>query len=65
MNDNASPPLFDDYPDVLSLTQMCEIMQICRQSGYKLLKNGEIPYKKVGRKYIISKKQLVTYVNSK
>ena len=65
MNDNASPPLFDDYPDVLSLTQMCEIMQICRQSGYKLLKKGEIPYKKVGRKYIISKKQLVTYVNSK
>ena len=52
-----------DYPDVLNLDQLCTILQIGRKNGYKLLRDGDIKFRKVGRKYIIPKRNVVAYIH--
>ena len=31
-----------EYPDVLNIEQMCEILKISTKTGYRLLKDGQI-----------------------
>lgn len=51
-----------DYPDVMSIEQMCEILSVSTKTGYKLLKEGKICCLKVGRAYRIPKAHLFTYL---
>lgn len=51
-----------DYPDVMSIEQMCEILSVSTKTGYKLLKDGKICCLKVGRAYRIPKAHLFTYL---
>ena len=51
-----------DYPDVLNIDQMCEILGISTKTGYRLLKNGVINSLKVGRTYRIPKVHVLTYL---
>ncbi len=53
---------YDKFPDVLTVPQACEILQICRYSLYKLLKADEIKHAKVGNTYRISKKSLINFI---
>ena len=34
--------MLKDYPDVMSIEQMCEILSVSTKTGYKLLKEGKI-----------------------
>jgi len=52
-----------DYPDVMTISQMCEILGISTKTGYKLLKEGRIAAMKVGRAYRIPKLHLLDYLN--
>ena len=36
--------LFPNYPDVLDVPQLCEILSIGVKTAYKLLRNGEIAH---------------------
>ena len=47
--------MLNDYPDVLSVKQVMEVLHVSKKSVYELLHNKEIKSKKVGRKYIIPK----------
>ena len=38
-----------DYPDVLNIEQMCEILGISTKTGYALLKNGKVQHLRIGR----------------
>ena len=49
-----------DYPDVLNIDQMCEILSVSTKTGYALLKKGSIQHLKVGRSYRIPKAHLLT-----
>ena len=51
-----------DYPDVLNIDQMCEILSVSTKTGYALLKKGSIQHLKVGRSYRIPKAHLLTYL---
>ncbi len=51
-----------DYPDVMSITQMCEVLGVSTKTGYKLLQSGEVKSIKVGRAYRIPKAHLLTYL---
>lgn len=51
-----------DYPDVLNIDQMCEILSISTKTGYALLKKGSVQHLKVGRSYRIPKAHLLTYL---
>jgi len=51
-----------DYPDVLDIQQMSEILGVSTKTGYKLLQNGKIVALKVGRTYRIPKAHIFTYL---
>lgn len=38
-----------NYPDVLDIKQMCELLNICDKTGYKFLKEKKIDYIRIGR----------------
>ena len=51
-----------DFPDVMNIDQMCEILGISTKTGYRLLKEGTITSLKVGRTYRIPKVHVLTYL---
>jgi len=40
--------MLKDYPDVMSIEQMCEILSISTKTGYRILREGKICCLKVG-----------------
>ena len=54
--------MLKDYPDVMNIEEMCEVLSISTKTGYKLLKEGSICCLKVGRAYRIPKAHLLTYL---
>ncbi len=55
--------MFKDYPDVVSVEQLKEMLQIGQVLAYKLVKSGEIKARKVGREYKILKTTVIEYVS--
>ena len=56
--------MFENYPDVVSVEQLMEMLQIGQVLAYKLVKSGEIKARKVGREYKIPKVNVIEYLNS-
>ena len=56
--------MFKDYPDVLNVNQLCEMLHIGKNSAYKRLSSGEIKSRRIGRKYVIPKLCVIDYLNS-
>ena len=57
--------MFNSYPDVLSVKQLCEILGIGKNSAYRLLQSGEIKSIKIGKVYKIPKKCLKDFLNNR
>lgn len=47
------------YPDVLSVDQAAEILDVSKKTLYKAIKNKELHAVKVGREYRIVKSKLI------
>ncbi len=56
--------MFNSYPDVLSVKQLCEILDIGKNTAYRLLQSGEIKSIKIGKVYKIPKKYLKEFLNN-
>lgn len=54
--------MFKDYPDVVSVAQLREMLHIGQVLAYRLVRDGKIQARKVGREYKISKKSIISYV---
>ena len=54
--------LFREYPDLLNVHQMCEILGTNIKSAYKILQRGEINSMIVCNKYLIPKIELFRYI---
>ena len=54
--------MFADYPDIVGIQQLMEMLQIGQVLAYKLIKNGDIKSRKVGREYKIPKQNIVEYI---
>lgn len=55
--------LFTEYPDVVNVEQMCEMLGgICDKTAYRLLKSGEIKSFIVGRHYRIPRLNILEYL---
>ena len=54
--------LLENYPDVLDIQQLCEILNISVATGYQLLRQKKIESLKVGRAYRIPKIYLLRYL---
>lgn len=58
--DNNS--MFAEYPDVLSIEQLQEMLHIGRNTAYDLLKDSTIKTIKIGKKYIIPKASVINFI---
>lgn len=61
-NKDAYRLMLKEYPDVLNIEQMCEVLGISKKTGYKLLQSNTITNMKVGRTYRIPKIHLITFL---
>ncbi|MDR1892199.1 MAG: helix-turn-helix domain-containing protein [Oscillospiraceae bacterium] len=56
--------LFPDYPDVVNIKQLCEMLGgICEKTGYRLLHSGKIKFFTVGRCVRIPKIHVIDYLS--
>ncbi len=55
--------LFKDYPDIVSVEQVSEILHIGEVLAYRFVRSGEIKSRKVGRRYIITKQNIIDFVS--
>ena len=55
--------MLESYPELLSIEQLCKILNIGRVKAYELLKKGEIKNKRIGKKYIIPKKSVISFLD--
>ena len=56
--------LFDNYPDVLTMTDLRKALQIGRTTAYNLIKEGQIRHFKINSSIKIPKKYLIEYVEN-
>ncbi len=57
--------LFPNYPDVVNILQLCEMLGgISRKTAYKLMRDNEIAHLKVGRTYKIPKCHVIAYLQN-
>ncbi|WP_025849469.1 helix-turn-helix domain-containing protein [Paenibacillus ehimensis] len=57
--------MFQNYPDVVSVAQLCEMLGgISTKTAYKILQSKKIEYFKIGRAYKIPKKNVISYLHS-
>jgi excisionase family DNA binding protein len=58
----AESMMFHEYPDVLSVTQLCKALNIGYSTALSILQDGKLHSLKVGRAYKIPKFSLVEYL---
>ena len=51
-----------DYPDILSVEQVCEILQTSKRTVYNLIHSQKLTAKKIACHYRIHKNSLITYL---
>ncbi len=56
--------MFENYNDVLTIDELSKALRLSRRSVMRLLADGKIPYRKIGRVYRVSKNALLSYVES-
>lgn len=58
-----SANLFKDYPDILTVSDVAEIMRVGKKTVYTLMRTGKLRYAKVGKKHVSSKAWVKDYLN--
>lgn len=54
--------MFDNYDDILNVTDVAKALKIGNTQAYKLVRSGKLPAFKEGRAWKISKQALTQYV---
>lgn len=55
--------VFADYPDVVTVEQMSEMLGISTKTAYRMLKKNVIEHFMIGRIYKIPKYHILAYLN--
>ena len=55
--------MFEDFRDILSVDDLCQALNIGRNTAYKLLNSGDIKSLKIGKVHKIPKIWLIEYVS--
>ncbi|MBD8925301.1 MAG: DNA-binding protein [[Eubacterium] rectale] len=55
--------MFREYPDVVSISQLSQMLCISEKTAYRLLKENKIEYFKIGRTYRIPKISVLAYMS--
>lgn len=51
-----------DYPDVLTVEQVSELLGVCTKTVYAMIRRGELKKQNVGRLFRIPKNYLIEYL---
>ena len=54
--------ILKDYPDIMTVEEMCNALGVCTKTGYKLIRENKIQHLKVGKAYRIPKAHLLEYM---
>jgi len=54
--------MFRDYPDILTVKQVCEMLNIGRNNTYELVRSGAIKSVTIGRQIRIPKENVIRFV---
>lgn len=54
--------MFAEYGDIVSIEDVMNMLHIGRSNVYKLLREKEIKYVRIGVKYIIPKKSIIEFI---
>lgn len=54
--------IFREYPDVVSISQLSQMLCISEKTAYRLLKDNKIEHFKIGRTYRIPKINVIAYM---
>lgn len=55
--------MFKEFPDVVDVNQMSQMLGISTKTSYRLLQENKITHFKVGRTYKIPKLHILVYLN--
>ncbi len=58
----AYKSLFREYPDVVTIKDICRMLNIETKKAYKLVNNGELPPIPCGKTIIVAKATVINYV---
>ncbi|MFT8887584.1 MAG: helix-turn-helix domain-containing protein [Ethanoligenens sp.] len=51
-----------DYPDVMNVQQMCDVLHIGTKTGYRMILRQEIQVLKIGRSYRVPKRSILRHL---
>ena len=54
--------IFKDYPDVVGVKELSDMLGICSKKVYELLRIGKIPSIPCGKKYMVAKINVIEYL---
>ena len=54
---------FPDYPDVLDMKQVGEMLGVCVKTVYRMVQNNELKSVRIGRQHRIAKRHLMQYMD--
>jgi excisionase family DNA binding protein len=61
-NNTVNNGIFSNYPDVVDVEQLSEMLGISTKTAYKLLQDGSIQHIKIGRTYKIPKINVLRFI---
>ena len=56
--------MLENYPDVLTVDDLCTLLRIGRNSAYKMLQESKIPCRRLRGKYIIPKAGVIDFLQN-
>lgn len=56
--------IFKDYPDVVTIDDLQNMLHIGRNTAYSMLRDGAIKTVKIGKRYIIPKQSVIAFLES-
>ena len=54
--------LFENYPDIVGIDELMEMLKIGKTLAYRLILTHQIEARKIGRQYKIAKSKIIDYV---
>ena len=55
--------MFENYPDVVTVKELCQMLQIGRNTAYDLLNSRRLASVRIGRKHLIPKTYIIAYLH--
>ena len=55
--------MFETYEDMVTIDDVCQMLNIGKNNAYRLLKEGKLHAFKIGRIWKVSRQSVIEYVN--